>query len=189
MALYSNGGPFLLPEHFSRYNLFGKFNTWISPATRLTVTGSTLYSRWRASGEIPNRAVAEGYIPSRWGALDSAQGGFTTRTNANVRLVTNLGRNSTWENQAYFTHYEFSLITNFTFFYYFPTTGDEFRQHEVRDMGGYTTQISRKDISAIPALLPSRAPDSAMMRSIRAGWIIRRMVHFLAICNLARSMS
>src|SRR3984885_10576814 len=34
-ALYSNGGPFLLPEHFSRYNLFGKFNIWISPATRL----------------------------------------------------------------------------------------------------------------------------------------------------------
>jgi outer membrane receptor protein involved in Fe transport len=145
-ALYSNGGPFLLPEHFQRYNLFGKFNTPIGAGTRLTVTGSTLYSRWRASGEIPNRAVAEGYIPSRWGALDSAQGGFTTRTNASVKLVTNLGRgsgpNSTWENQVFYTHYEFSLISNFTFYYYFPTTGDEFRQHEVRDMGGYTTKIS-----------------------------------------------
>jgi outer membrane receptor protein involved in Fe transport len=145
-ALYSNGGPFLLPEHFSRFNLFGKFNTWISPATKLTVVGSTLYSRWRASGEIPNRAVAEGYIPSRWGALDSAQGGFTTRTNASVKLATALGSNSTWENQAWYTHYEFSLITNFTFYYYFPTTGDEFRQHEVRDMGGYTTTISKKDL-------------------------------------------
>src|SRR5579863_5934876 len=51
-ALYSDGGPFLLPEHFSRYNLFGKFNTWISPATKLTISGGTLYSRWRASGEI-----------------------------------------------------------------------------------------------------------------------------------------
>ena len=142
-ALYSNGGPFLLPEHFRRYNLFGKFSTPIGTANRLTVTGSTLYSHWRASGEIPNRAVAEGYIPSRWGALDSAQGGFTTRTNASVKLVTNLGRNSTWENQAYFTHYEFSLISNFTFYYYFPATGDEFRQHEVRDMGGYTTKISQ----------------------------------------------
>jgi len=144
-ALYSNGGPFLLPEHFSRYNLFGKFNTWIGAATKLTIIGSTLYSRWRASGEIPNRAVAEGYIPSRWGTLDSAQGGFTTRTNASVKLTTTLGSNSTWENQAYFTHYEFSLITNFTFYYYFPDVGDEFRQQEVRDMGGYNTHISRKD--------------------------------------------
>jgi outer membrane receptor protein involved in Fe transport len=145
-ALYSDGGPFLLPEHFSRYNLFGKFNTWISPATRLTMIASTLYSRWRASGEIPNRAVAEGYIPSRWGTLDSAQGGFTTRTNASLKLITTLGSNSTWENQVYYTHYEFSLITNFTFYYYFPDIGDEFRQHEVRDMGGYTTKISKKDI-------------------------------------------
>jgi outer membrane receptor protein involved in Fe transport len=143
-ALYSNGGPFLTPEHLNRYNLFGKFNSWISPATRLTVSGSTLFSRWRASGEIPNRAVAEGYIPSRWGTLDSAQGGFTTRTNASVKLTTNLGSNSTWENQAWYTHYEFSLITNFTFYYYFPDVGDEFRQHEVRDMEGYTTRISKK---------------------------------------------
>lgn len=145
-ALYTNGGPFLVPEHFQRYNLFGKFNTRIGPDTKLTISGSTLYSRWRSSGEIPNRAVAEGYIPSRWGALDSAQGGFTTRTGANAKLTTALGANSTWENQAYYTHYEFSLITNFTFYYYFPTTGDEFRQHEVRDMGGYTTRISKKTL-------------------------------------------
>jgi outer membrane receptor protein involved in Fe transport len=144
-ALYSGGGPFLLSEHFKRYNLFGKFNTRISAATKLTIIGSTLYSQWRASGEIPNRSVAEGYIPSRWGALDSTQGGLTTRTNASVKLATTLGSNSNWENQAYYTHYKFSLITNFTFYYYFPTTGDEFRQHEVRDMGGYTTKISRKD--------------------------------------------
>lgn len=145
-ALYSNGGPFLLPEHFSRYNLFGKFNTRISPTTKMTVMGSTFSSRWRASGEIPNRAVAEGYIPSRWGVLDSSQGGLTTRTNVGVKLTTTLGSNSTWENQAYYTHYAFSLITNFTFFYYFPTTGDEFRQHEIRDMGGYSTKISKRDV-------------------------------------------
>ena len=144
-ALYSNGGPFLLPEHFQRYNLFGKFNTWITPATRLTIIGSTLYSRWRASGEIPNRAVAEGYIPSRWGTLDSAQGGLTTRTNASVKFSTDLGSNSTWENQAWYTHYEFSLITNFTFYYYFPDISDEFRQQEVRDMAGYNSHISRKN--------------------------------------------
>jgi outer membrane receptor protein involved in Fe transport len=145
-ALYSDGSPFLLPEHFSRYNLFGKFNTWISPATRLTIIGSTFYSRWRASGEIPNRAVAEGYLPSRWGTLDSSQGGLTTRANASIKLTTTLGSNSIWENQAWYTHYEFSLITNFTFYYYFPTSGDEFRQHEVRDMEGYTTKISKRNM-------------------------------------------
>ena len=144
-ALYSNGGPFRVTEHLQRYNLFGKFSTRIGATSRLTFSAGSLYSRWRSSGEIPNRAVAEGYIPSRWGALDSAQGGLTTRTNATVKLTTTLGRNGTWENLAYYTHYEFSLISNFTFYYYFPVTGDEFRQHEVRDMGGYTTRVSKKD--------------------------------------------
>jgi len=144
-ALYSDGGPFLLPERFQRYNLFGKFTTPIGAASRLILSGGSMYSRWRSSGEIPNRAVGEGYIPSRWGALDSAQGGLTTRTNATAKLTTTLGRNGAWENLAYYIHYEFSLISNFTFYYYFPGTGDEFRQQEVRDIEGYTTSVSKKN--------------------------------------------
>ena len=101
-------------------------------------------SRWRASGEIPNRAVAEGYIGSRWGALDSSQGGYTTRTNLNVKLTTFLRNDYTLENQAWYSHYYFNLISNFTFFYYFPATGDEFRQHEQRDLMGYDTRLSHK---------------------------------------------
>ena len=145
-GLYSNGGPFVLPEHFKRYNLFGKLNARISPNSKLMLSLATLYSKWRASGEIPNRAVAEGYIPSRWGALDSSQGGYTTRTNANIRLTTSLGNDFILENQAYYSHYYFSLITNFTFYYYFPTEGDEFRQHEIRDLGGYNTKIYRNTV-------------------------------------------
>src|SRR6201996_7797359 len=36
-ALYTNGGPFLFPEHFKRYNLFGKYSSQISPKTKLTI--------------------------------------------------------------------------------------------------------------------------------------------------------
>jgi outer membrane receptor protein involved in Fe transport len=143
-ALYSDGGPFDLPEHFHRFNLFGKFNTPVGDNSHLTISASTMDSRWRASGEIPNRAVAEGYIGSRWGALDSSQGGYTTRTNLNVKLTTFLRNDYTLENQAWYAHYYFDLISNFTFFYYFPTTGDEFRQHEQRDLTGYNTRVSKK---------------------------------------------
>jgi hypothetical protein len=143
-ALYSDGGPFDLPEHFHRFNLFGKFNTEIGDNSRLTISASTMDSRWRASGEIPNRAVAEGYIGSCWGAVDSAQGGYTTRTNLNLKLISSLGHNYTLENQAWYSHYYFNLISNFTFFYYFPTMGDEFRQHEQRDLMGYNTRLSKK---------------------------------------------
>lgn len=143
-ALYSDGGPFDLPEHFHRFNLFGKFNTPVGDNSRLSVSASTMDSRWRASGEIPNRAVAEGYIGSRWGALDSSQGGYTTRTNLNLKLTTFLKNDFTLESQAWYSHYYFNLISNFTFFYYFPATGDEFRQHEQRDLMGYNTRLSKK---------------------------------------------
>jgi len=140
-GLYSNGGPFILPEHFTRYNLFGKFNTKVGNNSKLTAIVSTLASGWRASGEIPDRAVAEGYIPNRFGALDSSQGGYTTRTNASLKLSTNLGNGWTMDNQLWYSHYYFNLISNFTFYYYFPTTGDEFRQKDERDLGGYNGKI------------------------------------------------
>lgn len=141
--LYSNGGPFALPEHFTRYNVFGKFVTKLDSNNKLTAIVSTLKSDWRSSGEIPDRLVAEGYLANRFGALDSAQGGHTTRTNASLRLTTNLGDNWIMENQLWYSHYYFNLISNFSFYYYFPTTGDEFRQKETRDLGGYKTKFSK----------------------------------------------
>jgi outer membrane receptor protein involved in Fe transport len=143
-VLYSDGGPFELAEHFHRVNLFGKFNTALGADSRLSISAGTMDSRWRSSGEVPNRAVAEGYISNRWGVLDSAQGGYTTRTNMNVQLTSFLKNNFTLENQVWYSHYYFNLISNFTFFYYYPTTGDEFRQFEKRDLFGYNGKISKK---------------------------------------------
>ncbi len=142
-GLYSNGGPFSLPEHFNRINLFAKFNTPIGDASRLSLSMGTMDSRWRASGEIPNRTVAEGYIKNRWGALDSSQGGKTSRTYANAILTTFLGKDLRMDNQLWYTHYDFDLTSNFTFFYYYPLTGDEFRQYEIRDLTGTNSSISK----------------------------------------------
>lgn len=142
-VLYSDG-PFDYPEHFSRFNLFGKFITPISANSKLIFTVSTLSSGWRASGEIPNRAVTEGYIPDSFGVIDSAQGGYTSRTNVNIKLITNLKNNFTWENQAYYSYYFFNLVSNFTFYYFYPQTGDEFRQHESRNLMGYNSKISHQ---------------------------------------------
>jgi TonB-dependent receptor-like protein/carboxypeptidase-like protein len=141
--LYSNGGPFALPEHFTRYNIFGKFNTNVGSNSKLTAILSTLKSDWRASGETPDRAVSEGYIANRFGSLDTAQGGHTDRTNASIKLTTSMNNGWTMENQLWYSHYYFNLISNFSFYYYFPTTGDEFRQLETRDFGGYNGKISK----------------------------------------------
>jgi hypothetical protein len=141
--LYSNGGPFTVPEHFKRLNLFGKFITKLDSNNTLTAIASTFKSDWRASGETPDRAVADGYLSNRFGTLDSAQGGHTARTNISLKLTTNLANGWMMNNQLWYAHYYFNLISNFSFYYYFPNTGDEFRQYERRDLGGYNGKISK----------------------------------------------
>jgi len=143
-VLYSDGGPFTqLPEHFKRYNFTGKFITPLGNNNRLTVQFSTLWSKWRSSGEIPERAPDEVYMDGRWGTIDSFQSGLTARTNAIIKLNTNLGNNTKWENEAFYSNYNLNLITNFTFYKSFPTEGDEFRQVENRNLFGYHSTISR----------------------------------------------
>ncbi|HVU99574.1 MAG TPA: TonB-dependent receptor plug domain-containing protein [Puia sp.] len=140
-GLYSDG-PFHYPEHFNRGNLCGKLITPLTRSSTLTLIGSTFASRWRAAGEIPERAVAEGYIKDRFGVIDSAQGGNTSRTNASLRIDTRLKENLRLENQAWYSRYTFDLLSNFTYFYFYPTSGDEFRQHEKRDLYGYTGRLT-----------------------------------------------
>lgn len=140
-GLYSDG-PFHYPEHFNRVNLFAKLITPLNSNNQLTLILSTFTSVWRASGEIPGRAVANGYVHDRFGVIDSAQGGYTSRSNVSLKLLSNLSHNFTLENQVYYSHYFFNLVSNFTFYYFYPQTGDEFRQREERNLIGTTTRLS-----------------------------------------------
>lgn len=143
-GLYTNGGPFDVPQHFKRLNLMGKFLTKLGNSSTLNMSLSSLTSKWNAAGEIPDRALAEGYVKDRFGSIDSAQGGYTTRANANFRLTTKLKNDFTWENQAFYSHCFFDLISNFTFYYADPVHGDEFGQHEIRDIYGYRSTLSQQ---------------------------------------------
>ena len=137
-------GPFHYPEHFSRGNLFGKMIMPLNAANKLTAELSTFSSGWRSSGELPERSVAEGYIKDRFGVIDSAQGGYTSRTNVILKLQTRLNDHLTLDNEVYYSHYFLNLVSNFTFYYTYPDVGDEFRQHESRNLYGYTGKLSHK---------------------------------------------
>lgn len=141
--LYSDGGPFELPEHFKRLNLFGKYVKKLGDNNTFNASVSTFHSVWRSGGEIPDRALKEDYVDSRFGFIDSGQGGVTNRTNIILKLSSLLNNNWHLENEAYYTKYDFSLISDFTFFNYFPDDGDEFRQYEKRTLEGYNLKASK----------------------------------------------
>src|ERR1700694_4220880 len=72
---YSDGD-FDHPQHFKRFNLLTKYNVRVSPKTVLTLSATTFWSKWDASGQIPGRAVSEGLI-GFYGAIDPFEGGIT----------------------------------------------------------------------------------------------------------------
>jgi outer membrane receptor protein involved in Fe transport len=133
--LFTNG-PFESPQNFSRVNLMGKYNGLIGKDRVLTISLSTFTSKWEASGQIPERAVKSGLI-TRFGALDDNEGGNTSRTNANIKLLKTFNNGDWLKNQFYYVHNQFQLFSNFTFFLNDPVNGDEIRQTEKRDIFGY----------------------------------------------------
>src|SRR5450432_862400 len=141
-AAYTNG-PFDWPQHFSRLNLFGKYNVNINPKERLTFTFSTFSSQWRSSGEIPERAVDES-LTGRFGYLDSLQGGKTSRTNIIGRLSSSLSESWNMQNQFYYSWYDFSHRYNDTFFADDSVNGDRLRQQESRNLFGYNGKITNQ---------------------------------------------
>jgi TonB dependent receptor len=133
--LYSDG-PFESPQHFNRYNIFGKYHASLNTRNQLTVSASTFGSKWNASGQVPERAITAGLI-GRFGAIDNTEGGYTDRTNINLQLKSSLNNNASWENQLYYSRYNFRLYSNFTFFLNDSVNGDQIRQSEARSLFGY----------------------------------------------------
>ena len=124
------------PQHFKRFNLFTKYNGKISKNSSLMLSATTFWSKWDASGQIPDRAVDEGLI-GFYGAIDPFEGGITYRTNFNAQLLTSFSNGDILKNQVYYSNTHFDLHTNFTFFLDDPINGDEIRQRESRNLAGY----------------------------------------------------
>ncbi|SHI69162.1 Outer membrane receptor proteins, mostly Fe transport [Hymenobacter daecheongensis DSM 21074] len=138
-------------QHFNRFNGLAKYTGQLSDNTSLMLLGSHFASRWDASGQVPERGVREGLI-SRFGSIDPTEGGRTSRTNATAVLTTALPHDATLRQQAYYSKYDFSLYSNFTFFLQDPVNGDGINQTDDRHLLGYTatyerdTQLGRRDL-------------------------------------------
>jgi len=124
------------PQHFKRFNFFTKYHGRLNANNWLTISASTLYSKWKASGQVPESAVNDGLI-GFYGSLDPNEGGVTSRTNVNAQLLTTLPNHDIVKNQLYYSRYKLDLHTNFTFYLADTVNGDEIRQREARNLYGY----------------------------------------------------
>ena len=95
--IYSDG-PFESAQHFNRFNIWSKYNVALNENTKLSVQANVFNSKWDASGQIPERAVADGTI-TRFGAIDNTEGGYTGRINFNTKLSQRLRNDDLLEHQ------------------------------------------------------------------------------------------
>lgn len=136
-------GPFEASQNFSRINLFGKYTARLQNDSKLSFSASHFTSQWDASGQIPWRLVNDGTI-SRFGAVDSTEGGNTSRTNVNVQFFKDIGDGSYFKGNAFYSRYTFQLWSNFTFFLEDSINGDQIRQREMRDIYGVNTEWGKE---------------------------------------------
>lgn len=136
-------GPFDSPQNFNRFNLFGKYSIQLDNSSKLSVQASKFSSRWDASGQIPNRLVESGAI-SRFGAVDDTEGGFTSRTNFILSHQKSLDENTFVKTNVFYSKYDFTLFSNFTFFLVDPINGDQIKQKESRNLYGANTEFNKK---------------------------------------------
>lgn len=137
-----NDGPFESPQNFSRRNVMGKYTSFLDDGTRLSLLASHFTSVWDASGQIPQRAVDQGLI-TRFGAIDDTEGGNTSRTNISLSATKPLADGGYLKSNIFWSHYDFELFSNFTFFLEDPENADQIRQKEDRQIFGIQTSYNR----------------------------------------------
>ncbi|MGH7527366.1 MAG: TonB-dependent receptor [Gemmatimonadales bacterium] len=134
-------GPVISPQDYQRFNGFAKFTAPVGRDVELVASGSGFDSEWRASGQVPERAVRAGRI-SRFGSIDDTEGGNTSRYDLNLGLRSSGGGERGWEVRAYAVKYDFELFSNFTFFLDDPVNGDGIRQADDRTIFGLNAEYA-----------------------------------------------
>ena len=137
----STNSYFDAPQDFTRLNLQAKYKLSINDRSQLLIGASTFTSKWNASGQIPDRAVANGSI-NFYGAINPNEGGQTSRTNVYLKYKQGFANSDILEHQLYYSKYNFELYSDFTFFLENPLFGDMIRQKESRNIYGYKNNYS-----------------------------------------------
>ncbi|MEZ4686811.1 MAG: TonB-dependent receptor [Bacteroidia bacterium] len=153
MEYLGSDGPFESSQLFNRMNIMGKYTGRLTNEGRMSLSVSHFSSSWDASGQIPQRAVDQGLI-TRFGAIDDTEGGTTGRTSAVLQFDRAVASRTWLKNTMYYSHYQFELFSNFTFFLQNPEKGDQIKQHESRDVFGFSSELNHQlDLGSVSGLL------------------------------------
>ena len=124
-----NDGPWALPEDFDGAMGYAKYSHALGDGT-LQTSFSYYDATWAPTEQLPERAVGT-LVEDRYGTLDPTLRGSTERWIATIAY-----QSDDWRVSAYLQEYDWSLLSNFTFFLEDPINGDQLRQYDERRIYG-----------------------------------------------------
>ena len=122
-------GPWSLPEDLKHSAVYAKA-TRATDAGTLRASLSVYHATWQPTEQIPDRAVGT-VLDDEFGSLDETLEGHTDRAILSLRLDS-----EDWRVSAYAQHYDWKLLSNFTFFLDDPVDGDQLEQSDRRQIYG-----------------------------------------------------
>ncbi len=135
LEVMRNDGPFTIPDEYRKVNAVVRYSE-DRGQNKFNITAMA-YSpdRWRATDQIPKRAVDKGAL-SRWGVIDPTDGGKASRYSLSGAWQAAQGDAITKAN-AYVIRQKTELFSNFTYFLDNPVQGDQFSQYDNRTTTGF----------------------------------------------------
>jgi outer membrane receptor protein involved in Fe transport len=119
-----NDGPWELPEDFDGYSGLIKYSAPVGDG-RFQASLHIYDASWAPTEQTPERVVGTPLCADRYCSLDPALRGTTKR-----QILTLNYQAADWRVTAWAQHYDWNLLSNFTFFLDDPVNGDELRQYE-----------------------------------------------------------
>src|SRR5262245_51608368 len=137
-------GPWHTPEDIRKLSGVARY-TWDRGLSNFSVLGMAYHNLWNATDQIPRRAVERGLL-SRFGAIDSTDGGRTQRYSLSGSWH-RVGGSSIQDVQLFGIYSDLDLFSNFGYFLGDSTRGDQFNQAERRTvLGGNVMHLQSFDV-------------------------------------------
>jgi outer membrane receptor protein involved in Fe transport len=130
-----NDGPWELPEDYKGYSGLVKYSAQLGTG-EVTATFNAFKATWAPTEQTPERVIGTDLCEDRYCSLDPSLRGRTERETFTLNYA-----DDDWKVTAWAQHYDWSLLSNFTFFLDDPVKGDQLRQYE--ELWGYGGRIER----------------------------------------------
>ncbi|MGX7894573.1 TonB-dependent receptor [Tsuneonella sp. HG222] len=130
-----NNGPWELPESYKGYSAFAKYSAPLGSGN-LQIAFNGFWAKWAPTEQTPSRVVGTPLCETVYCSLDLTLRGRTERETLTANYT-----DQDWKLTAWAQHYDWSLLSNFTFFLDDPVNGDQLRQFD--RLWGYGGRVER----------------------------------------------